>query len=80
MAVNDIYYSVLQNVCLLLLLKKVSSILNGCPYKAKPCADHLPSRVVRHVCAHQLDVRFSTKEDPKWLIEQRETEIKLIEG
>ncbi|KAM1091460.1 hypothetical protein ACFX13_019236 [Malus domestica] len=30
--------------------------------------------------AHHLDLRFSTKDDPKWLIEQRETEIKLIEG
>ncbi|KAJ0039637.1 hypothetical protein Pint_27828 [Pistacia integerrima] len=30
--------------------------------------------------AHHIDLRPSTPEDPAWLIEQRETEIKLIEG
>lgn len=30
--------------------------------------------------AHHIDLRFSTKGDPEWLIEQRATEIKLIQG
>ncbi|KAF3439107.1 hypothetical protein FNV43_RR17382 [Rhamnella rubrinervis] len=30
--------------------------------------------------AHHIDLRASTKGDPKWLVEQRATEIKLIEG
>lgn len=30
--------------------------------------------------AHHIDLRSSTKNDPDWLVEQRETEIKLIEG
>lgn len=30
--------------------------------------------------AHHLDLRASTENDPDWLIEQRATEIKLIEG
>ncbi|XP_047310598.1 lysosomal Pro-X carboxypeptidase-like [Impatiens glandulifera] len=30
--------------------------------------------------AHHLDLRPATDEDPDWLVEQRETEIKLIKG
>ncbi|KAL5556731.1 hypothetical protein UlMin_038967 [Ulmus minor] len=30
--------------------------------------------------AHHIDLRSSTKEDPEWLVEQRETEINLIKG
>ncbi|KAE9607941.1 putative lysosomal Pro-Xaa carboxypeptidase [Lupinus albus] len=30
--------------------------------------------------AHHIDLRASTKNDPSWLIEQRATEIKLIQG
>ncbi|XP_027921070.1 lysosomal Pro-X carboxypeptidase isoform X1 [Vigna unguiculata] len=30
--------------------------------------------------AHHIDLRPSTQNDPRWLVEQRETEIKLIEG
>lgn len=30
--------------------------------------------------AHHIDLRAATTEDPDWLLEQRETEIKLIEG
>ncbi|XP_027346530.1 lysosomal Pro-X carboxypeptidase isoform X2 [Abrus precatorius] len=30
--------------------------------------------------AHHIDLRASTLNDPDWLVEQRETEIKLIEG
>lgn len=30
--------------------------------------------------AHHLDLRASRDDDPDWLVEQRETEIKLIEG
>lgn len=30
--------------------------------------------------AHHIDLRASTKEDPDWLVELRETEIKLIKG
>nr|XP_011466418.1 PREDICTED: lysosomal Pro-X carboxypeptidase isoform X2 [Fragaria vesca subsp. vesca] len=30
--------------------------------------------------AHHIDLRFSTKGDPDWLVEQRESEIKLIQG
>ncbi|XP_019422331.1 PREDICTED: lysosomal Pro-X carboxypeptidase isoform X3 [Lupinus angustifolius] len=30
--------------------------------------------------AHHIDLRASTKNDPTWLIEQRATEIKLIQG
>ncbi|PRQ48301.1 putative lysosomal Pro-Xaa carboxypeptidase [Rosa chinensis] len=30
--------------------------------------------------AHHIDLRFSTKGDPEWLVEQRESEIKLIQG
>ncbi|KAK6237829.1 hypothetical protein QUC31_003298 [Theobroma cacao] len=30
--------------------------------------------------AHHIDLRASTTEDPDWLVEQRETEIELIEG
>ncbi|KDP32128.1 hypothetical protein JCGZ_12589 [Jatropha curcas] len=30
--------------------------------------------------AHHIDLRSSTPEDPDWLVEQRATEIKLIEG
>lgn len=29
---------------------------------------------------HHLDLRPSTPEDPKWLVEQREAEIGLIQG
>lgn len=28
--------------------------------------------------AHHVDFRAATKDDPKWLIEQRENEIKII--
>jgi len=30
--------------------------------------------------AHQLDLQSSTPDDPDWLTEQREFEIRLIEG
>jgi lysosomal Pro-X carboxypeptidase len=30
--------------------------------------------------AHHLDLRPSTPEDPKWLVDQREAEIRLIQG
>ncbi|CAB4314435.1 unnamed protein product [Prunus armeniaca] len=30
--------------------------------------------------AHHIDLRFSKKEDPEWLVDQRATEIRLIEG
>lgn len=30
--------------------------------------------------AHHLDLRAATAEDPDWLVDQRESEIKLIEG
>ncbi|KAJ8501307.1 hypothetical protein OPV22_011859 [Ensete ventricosum] len=30
--------------------------------------------------AHHLDFRAATKDDPKWLKEQRETEVKIIQG
>lgn len=30
--------------------------------------------------AHHVDLRAATAEDPDWLVEQRATEIKLIEG
>lgn len=30
--------------------------------------------------AHHIDLRASSAEDPNWLLEQRETEIKLIQG
>ncbi|KAL6222748.1 hypothetical protein ACLB2K_006139 [Fragaria x ananassa] len=30
--------------------------------------------------AHHIDLRFSTKGDPDWLVEQRESEVKLIQG
>ena len=30
--------------------------------------------------AHHLDLRAATAEDPDWLLQQRATEIKLIEG
>ena len=29
---------------------------------------------------HHIDLRPSTPEDPDWLVEQRETEVKLIKG
>lgn len=30
--------------------------------------------------AHHIDLRAATAEDPNWLVEQRETEVKLIKG
>lgn len=30
--------------------------------------------------AHHIDLRASTKNDPDWLVNQRATEIKLIQG
>lgn len=30
--------------------------------------------------AHHIDLRASTENDPDWLVEQRATEIKLIQG
>lgn len=30
--------------------------------------------------AHHLDLRASTAEDPDWLVQQRASEIRLIEG
>lgn len=30
--------------------------------------------------AHHLDLRAATADDPDWLLEQRATEVKLIEG
>lgn len=32
------------------------------------------------VGAHHIDLRPATPEDPDWLVEQRATEIRLIEG
>lgn len=36
--------------------------------------------LVTELGAHHIDLRGSTAEDPKWLVEQREAEIKLIKG
>lgn len=30
--------------------------------------------------AHHLDLRFATKDDPKWLLEQRKQEIDIIQS
>lgn len=30
--------------------------------------------------AHHIDLRAATPEDPGWLVEQRATEVRLIEG
>ncbi|XP_020676664.1 lysosomal Pro-X carboxypeptidase [Dendrobium catenatum] len=36
--------------------------------------------LVTKLGAHHIDLRSSTTDDPKWLVELRETEIKLIKG
>ncbi|KAG5528542.1 hypothetical protein RHGRI_029278 [Rhododendron griersonianum] len=49
-------------------------------FRVKPRPKWITTVFGGYVSAHHLDLRAATAEDPDWLLEQRASEIKLVEG